>query len=483
MKRITFLLTLLLSLLFQIGSVNAASLIADDGNKISVTTKSPTSVTSTSAVLNASMTTKGYPSFFIKETNSSSTATMYSLFESLSSPANPAWDFRYTLTWLKCGTSYTYYAQASHEFSYMWSAQGSSISFTTTKCETAPPPVACTKEYAPVCGQPPMPKCSAWMACAQAMPSPKTYTNNCMMQAENATYLYNGACKTTTPITVTGSVKTTTLPATSITWTSAVMNAQISIQGNYSGLELYHRFVRKMTAYPNIEPIYVALPKKNIAGQFNYTATGLLCDTEYSYYVETLYRISKEDYIVTDMIKNEPMTFRTASCSNNPKQTAPVSCTKEIRRCGNGTIMPRDEKTCEWKENMCATSSVQNTSTNDELYAFAKQWNLIDIGSSKSFLPETQLTRREAGVILRQWAKIFNSWNKLPQLHTRELTRYFSSNAKITRYETRKILDYIFSRSWNTILVGSIEDWNPKDIITRWTLIRWIHDAYVKIKK
>lgn len=180
------------------------------------------------------------------------------------------------------------------------------------------------------------------------------------------------------------------------------MNAQISIQGNYSSLELYHRFVRKMTAYPNIEPIYVALPKKNIAGQFNYTATGLLCDTEYSYYVETLYRISKEDYIVTDMIKSEPMTFRTASCSNNPKQTAPVSCTKEIRRCGNGTIMPRDEKTCEWKENMCATSSVQNTSTNDELYTFAKQWNLIDISSSKSFLPETQLTRREAGVILRQ---------------------------------------------------------------------------------
>jgi hypothetical protein len=35
--------------------------------------------------------------------------------------------------------------------------------------------VACTMEYAPVCGQPPMLACPEGMACIQMMPIPKTY--------------------------------------------------------------------------------------------------------------------------------------------------------------------------------------------------------------------------------------------------------------------------------------------------------------------
>jgi hypothetical protein len=54
--------------------------------------------------------------------------------------------------------------------------------------------VACTMEYAPVCGQPPMPVCPVGMACIQAMPQPKTYGNTCMMNADKATLLHSGEC-------------------------------------------------------------------------------------------------------------------------------------------------------------------------------------------------------------------------------------------------------------------------------------------------
>ena len=55
----------------------------------------------------------------------------------------------------------------------------------------------CTMEYAPVCWQPPMPKCPEWMLCKLSMPIPKTYSNKCMLEASWANFLYNWECKST----------------------------------------------------------------------------------------------------------------------------------------------------------------------------------------------------------------------------------------------------------------------------------------------
>ncbi|MFZ2500517.1 MAG: peptidoglycan-binding domain-containing protein [Minisyncoccia bacterium] len=47
----------------------------------------------------------------------------------------------------------------------------------------------------PLCGQPPMPVCSAGMSCAQVMPQPKTYDNETAFINDKASYLYKGICK------------------------------------------------------------------------------------------------------------------------------------------------------------------------------------------------------------------------------------------------------------------------------------------------
>jgi peptidoglycan hydrolase-like protein with peptidoglycan-binding domain len=58
-----------------------------------------------------------------------------------------------------------------------------------------PKPVACTKEYVPVCGQPPF-SCpvSQGLSCPLVMPSPQTYSNKCMMEAAGATLVSTGVC-------------------------------------------------------------------------------------------------------------------------------------------------------------------------------------------------------------------------------------------------------------------------------------------------
>ncbi len=58
-------------------------------------------------------------------------------------------------------------------------------------------PVACTMEYAPVCGQPPEPACRySYPQCMVPTQGPTTYGNRCTLNAAGATYLYDGACTT-----------------------------------------------------------------------------------------------------------------------------------------------------------------------------------------------------------------------------------------------------------------------------------------------
>lgn len=67
--------------------------------------------------------------------------------------------------------------------------------FTETEMQVTPPSKACTREYMPVCAQPPMPACPEGMMCAQVMPQPKTYGNKCSAEAENAQIISQGECE------------------------------------------------------------------------------------------------------------------------------------------------------------------------------------------------------------------------------------------------------------------------------------------------
>jgi hypothetical protein len=53
---------------------------------------------------------------------------------------------------------------------------------------------ACTREYAPVCGQPVF-SCPEGLACPQVMPMPKTYSNACVMNQDGATLISEGECE------------------------------------------------------------------------------------------------------------------------------------------------------------------------------------------------------------------------------------------------------------------------------------------------
>lgn len=61
----------------------------------------------------------------------------------------------------------------------------------TKKCVE---PEACPKVYDPVCGQPPF-DCPPNKICAQVMPEPVTYGNECKLKRAGAEWLYDGKCR------------------------------------------------------------------------------------------------------------------------------------------------------------------------------------------------------------------------------------------------------------------------------------------------
>lgn len=70
------------------------------------------------------------------------------------------------------------------------------------ECSASLPSKACTREYMPVCAEPPMPACLEGMMCAQVMPAAKTYPNKCSAEAENATIISEGECASTSELGV-----------------------------------------------------------------------------------------------------------------------------------------------------------------------------------------------------------------------------------------------------------------------------------------
>ncbi len=56
---------------------------------------------------------------------------------------------------------------------------------------------SCSETGGPLCAQPPMPVCPEGMVCAQVMPNPKTYLNDCEMKKEGAQFIQNGNCPST----------------------------------------------------------------------------------------------------------------------------------------------------------------------------------------------------------------------------------------------------------------------------------------------
>ena len=61
--------------------------------------------------------------------------------------------------------------------------------------DTPVPPVACTKEYMPVCGLTQIPSYCVWEVCYPVDQVELTYGNMCTLKASNAKVLYVGECK------------------------------------------------------------------------------------------------------------------------------------------------------------------------------------------------------------------------------------------------------------------------------------------------
>ena len=68
-------------------------------------------------------------------------------------------------------------------------AQCAGVEFTSGSCGLA----SCNQNSGPVCGQPPF-NCPQGMVCAQVMPAPVTYSNDCARVQAGAEFIQNGNC-------------------------------------------------------------------------------------------------------------------------------------------------------------------------------------------------------------------------------------------------------------------------------------------------
>ena len=57
-----------------------------------------------------------------------------------------------------------------------------------------PQEATCNNNSGEICGQPPMPPCAPNAFCAQVMPNPVTYQNDCLMKEAAATFVNAGQC-------------------------------------------------------------------------------------------------------------------------------------------------------------------------------------------------------------------------------------------------------------------------------------------------
>jgi PKD repeat protein len=134
------------------------------------------------------------------------------------------WGDEYSMPWASSISSASPVFYQSTTFTHAYSSAGVytikvavrdsaglSANTSTTVKVGSDAPVACTMEYAPVCGQPTgcANTCAPGMFCAAMcqMPEPQTYSNKCMMNAAGATFKYIGECQ---------------VAATTIPWSTAL---------------------------------------------------------------------------------------------------------------------------------------------------------------------------------------------------------------------------------------------------------------------
>lgn len=69
----------------------------------------------------------------------------------------------------------------------------------TSSNSSSPLSQQCNANSGVVCGQPPMPICPEGMMCAQVVPNPQSFDNECVLVQSGARLLYAGTCQVQSP--------------------------------------------------------------------------------------------------------------------------------------------------------------------------------------------------------------------------------------------------------------------------------------------
>ena len=171
----------------------------------------------------------------------------------------------------------------------------------------------------------------------------------------------------------------------------------------------------------------------------------------------------------------------TVSASVSSGSVSTLSCTQESRRCNDGSPMPRDEKTCEWKAHMCKPLSI-GVVTTSEIYTFAFTYGFTRAKTEKLFSGYTPLTHREAQKMLLRTAYVLTDGDTSRIIMHQALRKYFQSNQKMTRYDAYRLLTYILE--WTRYSDTSILDSSrPMEYITRFEFVGWVYTLYQRYRE